>query len=70
MIAFLKSEKRFIGVIPHHHAIMETKREGQGRWGRSVEENGGDLGGGRVRGELAPFVFIFPCHLPFLGFPL
>jgi len=25
---------------------------------------------GRMRGELAPFVFIFPSHLPFLGFPL
>ena len=23
---------------------------------------------GRVRGELAPFVFIFPSHLPFFGF--
>ena len=36
--------------------------------------DGGDLGGGesegRVRGELAPFVLIFPSHLPFLGFPL
>jgi len=41
----------------------------QGRWGRSVEVSGGDLGEGRVRGELAPFVFIFPSHLPFLGFP-
>jgi len=38
--------------------------------GRSVEVEGGDLGGGRVRGEWAPFVFIFPTHLPFLGFPL
>jgi len=49
---------------------MRTKEEGQGRWGRSVEVDGGDLGGGRVRGELAPFVFIFHSHLPFLGFPL
>jgi len=49
---------------------MGTKGEVQGRYGRSMEENGGDLGGGRVRGELAPFVFIFPSHLPFLGFPL
>jgi len=49
---------------------MGTKGEVQGRWGRSMEENGGDLGGGRVRGELAPFVFYFPSHLPFLGFPL
>ena len=23
---------------------------------------------GRMRGELAPFVFIFPSHLPFFGF--
>ena len=67
---FLKSEKGHIGVIPHHHMMMGTKEEGQWRWGRSVEVGGGDLGGGRVRGELAPFVFIFPSHLPFLGFPL
>ena len=66
---FLKSEKGHIWVIPHHHTIMETKGEVQGRWGRSMEENGGDLGGGRVRGDLAPFVFIFPRHLPFLVFP-
>ena len=38
---------------------MGTKGECQGRWGRSVEVGEGDLGGGRVRGELAPFVFIF-----------
>ena len=67
---FLKSEKGHIGVIPHHHTLMGTKEEVQGRWGRRVEVAGGDLGGGRVRGELAPFVFIFPSHLPFLGFPL
>jgi len=42
--------------------------EVQGRGGKSVEVGGGDLGGGRVRGELAPFVFIFPSHLPFFGF--
>ena len=47
---------------------METKGEVQGRWGRSMEENGGDLGGGRVRGDLAPFVFIFPPSLAFFGF--
>ena len=35
-----------------------------------MEVGGGDLGGGEVRRELAPFVFIFPSHLPFLGFPL
>ena len=33
-----------------------------------MEENGGDLGGGRVRGELAPFVFVFPQPLAFFGF--
>jgi len=59
-----------MGVIPHHHTIMGTKGEVQGRGDRSVEVGGGDLGGGRVRGELAPFVFIFPSHLPFSGFPL
>jgi len=35
---------------------MGTKEKVQGMWERSVEVNGGDLGGGRVRGELAPFV--------------
>ena len=69
VIAFFKVRKGHIAVIPHHHTIMGTKGEVHGRWGRSMEENGGDLGGGRVRGELAPF-FIFPSHLPFLGFPL
>ena len=49
---------------------MGTKGEVQGRDRRGVEADGGDLGGGGVRGELAPFVFIFPSHLPFLGFPL
>jgi len=49
---------------------MGTKGEVQERWGRSMEVGGGDLGGGEVRRELAPFVFIFPSHLPFLGFPL
>ena len=47
---------------------MGTMGEVQGRGGKSVEVGGGDLGGGRVRGELAPFVFIFPSHLPFFGF--
>jgi len=59
-----------MGVIPHHHTMMGTKVEGQGRWGRRVEEMEMILVEGRVRGELAPFVFIFPSHLPFLGFPL
>ena len=46
---------------------MGTKEEDQGRCGRSVEVGGGDLGGGRVWRHL---FFIFPSHLPFLGFPL
>ena len=65
---FLKSEKGHIGVIPHPHTIMGTRGEGQGRWGRSVEVGGGDLGGGRVRGGLAPFVLNFPQPLAFFGF--
>jgi len=40
----------------------------QGRYRRSMVENGGDLGGGRVRGELAPFVLKFPQPLAFFGF--
>ena len=60
VIAFFKVRKGHIGVIPHHHAIMGTKGEIQGRCDRSVEVDGGDLGGERVRGELAPFVFYFP----------
>ena len=67
VIHFLKSEKWHTGVIPHHHTIIGTKGDGQGRRGRRVEVGGGDLDGG---GELAPFVFIFSSHLPFLGFPL
>ena len=64
-----KSQKKgHNGVIPHHHTIMGTKGEMQGTYRRSVEVGGGDLDGGRVRGELAPFVFIFPSHLPFFGF--
>ena len=43
---FLKSEKRHIGVIPHHHTIMGTKEEVRGKWGRSLEVGGGDLGEG------------------------
>jgi len=59
-LLFLKSEKGHNGVIPHHHTIIGTKGEGQNRWGRREEVDGGDLGGERVRGELAPFVFYFP----------
>ena len=68
VIAFLKSEKRFIGVIPHHHAIMETKREGQGRWGRRVEVDGGDLGGGESEGRVGAICLKFPQPLAFVGF--
>ena len=73
MISFFKSEKGHNGVIPHHHTIMGTKDEGQGRCRKSVEVGGGDLGGGRVRGELAPFVlkfplfWVFPSQLPNKG---
>ena len=67
---FLKSEKWHIEVIPHNHTIMGTKEEMQGRCVRGVDMYGGDLSGGESEGELAPFVFIFPRHLPFLGFPL
>jgi len=67
---FLKSEKGHIGVIPHHHTIMETKGEVRRIWGRSMEVNGGDLGGGESEGELAPFVFLFsPATCLFWVFP-
>ena len=64
-------ERGHIGVIPHHHTIMGTMGEGQGRWGRRMEVGGGDFGGGR--GELAPkfplsFLGFSPLHLPFLDF--
>ena len=46
--SFFKVRKKgHIGVIPHHHTIMRTKEQMQGRWGRSVEVDGGDL----VEGE-------------------
>ena len=42
-----KSQKKgHNGVIPHHHTIMGTKGEGQGRDRRTMEVGGGDLGGG------------------------
>ena len=47
---------------------MGTKGEMQGTYRRSVEVGGGDLVGGRVRGELAPFVLNFPQPLAFFGF--
>ena len=65
---FKKLEMGHIGVTPHHHTIMGTKEKVQGRWARRVEVGGGDLGGGWVRGELAPFVFYFPEPLAFFGF--
>ena len=52
---------------------MGTKGEVQGRDRRGVEADGGDLGGGGVRGELAPFVlkfplfWVFPSQLPNKG---
>ena len=65
---FLKSEKGHIGVIPHHHTIMGTKRESQGRWGRSVEVGGGDLGGGEGEERVGAICFYFPLPLAFFGF--
>jgi len=68
VIAFLKSEKGHIGVIPHHHTIMGTKEEVQGRCGRSVEVNGGDSGGGEGEGRVGAICFYFPQPLAFFGF--
>ena len=63
-------ERGHIGVIRHHHTIMGTMGQGQGRW-RRMEVDGGDFGGGR--GELAPkfpLSFLgFSPKLPFLDFP-
>ena len=70
VIAFLKSEKGHIGVISHHHTIMGTKGEVQGRWGRSVEVGEGDLSGGRVRGRVGAICFLFsPATCLFWVFP-
>ena len=76
-LLFLKSEKGHIEVIPHHHTIMGTKEEVQGRRGRSVDVGGGDLGGGRVRGRVGAICFkispvtclfwVFPSQLPNKG---
>jgi len=52
---------------------MGTKEEGQGRWGRSVEEYGGDLGGGESEGRVGAICFytclfwVFPSQLPKKG---
>jgi len=63
-----KSEKVATGVSPHHHTIMGLRRRvraGREEVWRRVEVI---WGGGRVRGELAPFVFYFPQSLAFFGF--
>ena len=69
VISFFKSQKRgTLGSSLTTTPSWGPRGEVQGRWGRSVEVNGGDLGGGRVRGELAPFLFYFPQPLAFFGF--
>ena len=68
VISFLKSEKGHIGVIPHHHTIMGTKGEGQGRYRKSVEVGGGDLGGQESEGRVGAICFYFPQPLAFFGF--
>ena len=65
---FLKPEKGHIGVISHNHNIMGTKEQVQGRWGRSMEENGGDLGGGEGEERVGAICFYFPQPLAFFGF--
>ena len=57
-----------MGVIPHHHTIMGTKEEVQGRSERSVEVSGGDLGGGESEGRVGAICFYFPQPLAFFGF--
>ena len=47
---------------------MGTKGEVQGRWGRSVEVSGGDLGGGEGEGRVGAIPFYFPQPLAFFGF--
>jgi len=49
---------------------MGTKEKVQGRYRRSVKVGGGDLGGGEGEERVGAICFIFPSHLPFLGFPL
>ena len=49
---------------------MRTKGEVQGRWGRSVEVDGGDLGGGESEGRVGAICFYFPKPLAFFGFSL
>jgi len=69
-LLFLKSEKGHIWVFSHYHTIIGTKGEVQRRYRRTVEVGGGDLGGGEGEGRVGAICFIFPSHLPFLGFPL
>ena len=74
---FLSQKKGHIGVIPHHHIMIGTKGEVQGRWGRSVEVGGGDLGGGESEGRVGAVCFkippvtclfwVFPSQLPNKG---
>ena len=47
---------------------MGTMGEVQGRGGKSVEVDGGDLGGGRGRGRVGAICFYFPQPLAFFGF--
>ena len=47
---------------------MGTKGDVQGRWGRSVEVSGGDLGGGEGEGRVGAICFYFPQSLAFFGF--
>jgi len=57
-------------VIPHHHTIMGTKEDDQGRYRRSMEENGGDLGGGEGEGRVGAICFLFsPATCLFWVFP-
>ena len=67
---FFKVKKGAHLVIPHHHTIMGTKEEGQGRDRRIMEVGGGDLGGGRVRGRVGAICFYFsPATCLFWVFP-
>ena len=67
---FVKSEKGHNEVILHHHTIMGTKGEVQGRCGRSVEVGGGDLAGGEGEGESWRHLFLFsPATCLFWVFP-
>ena len=47
---------------------MGTKGEVQGRWGRSMEVGGSDLGGGEGEGRVGAIRFCFLPSLAFFGF--